>query len=488
MTRRALLIAAGGAAVAAALGGAWFVQQGRRSRLPASMAVLPFRPLASASRNEAIEYGVTELLINRLSMLPGIVVKPLSSVRRYAALEQDAMTAGRALGVAAVVEGYVHIDHDDVQLTARLLDVETGQSLWAGNFREKLGNFFDVQDALVTQIVTALPVELPDAARQRLVAYDTADSEAWQLYANGRYQIERRDQASTLRAKDYFEKAIARDPQFALAITGLSEACALAGTFAYVPPRIAFEEARAAAKRALAIDPNLPGALVALGHVRTQLDHAWEDARRLYHQALALEPRAAWTHSFLALNSVQSGSIATALEHVSRAQALEPAAFPFMALGGFIRYFARQFDASRRELSSVAESVPAAALPRQFFARTLLVQGDAAAVVKLLEGRNDPAPGSYSNLGRAYAMVGRVDDARAQIASLEAQGQQGFGVGYDLAQIHIALGERDRALAALERGAEDGSQMIGYINVDAAIDPVRDDPRVRAVAKRIGLP
>jgi tetratricopeptide (TPR) repeat protein len=419
--------------------------------------------------------------------LPGVVVTPLSSVRRYSAVDQDPVQAGRELDVEAVVDGTVQIQQNDVRLTARLLDVATGESLWAGNFTQKLGDFFAVQDALVTQLVSALAVQVPLQGLPQGAGSTTADTEAWQLYANGRYQLERRDPAGIERARRFFRDAIERDPRFALAITGLSEACALSGTFAMVPPSQAFEEARAAAQQALAIQPNLPAALTALGHVLTQRDRNWRGGRDLYEQSLRIAPNAAWSHAWLALNLVQSGSVAAAIEHISRAQRLEPAAGPFMALSGFIRYHAHELEAARRQLSTIVESAPAAVLPRHFLARVLLAEGDAPAVVRLLEGRNEPAPGSYSTLGRAYAMTGNVAGARAEIARVEAEGRKGFGVGYDLALLHLALDEKEHSLAALERGVDDCSQMLGYINVDPALDPIRDEPRVRAVAKRIGL-
>lgn len=487
VSRRALLAGVGAAAVAVAAGTAWLMRRKPTTGLPASIAVLPFKPLVSTSRNEAIEIGVAELLINRLSTLPGVVVKPLSSVRRYSSAEQDPLQAGRNLEVEAIVDGYVQIQQDDVRLTARLIDVATGESLWAGNYTEKLGNFFAAQDALVTQLVSALAVKVPEQIRRRLVEHGTSDADAWQLYANGRYQLERRDPQALLRARAYFQAAERRDPRFALAITGLSEAWALAGTFAVVPPAEAFDQARRAAQRALDIDPQLPPALVAMGHVKTQFDRDWDGGRRLYRQALALAPNAAWTHAFLALNTTQSGLVANALDDIARAQSLEPAAMPFMALGGFIRYFARQFDASRRQLSGILESAPGAILPRQFLAHVMLALGEPQAVVRMLEGRNDPAPVSFSNLGRAYALLGNVGAARAEIARIEGEGARGFGVGSGLALIHLALGDKDQALTCLERGVDDHSQTIGYLNVEPALDPIRSEPRFRAVAKRIGL-
>ena len=487
VTRRAMLLGVGAAAVAIAAGAAWWLRPKTSSRLPASIAVLPFKPLLSSSRDEAIEVGVAELLINRLSVLPGVVITPLSSVRRFGAPEQDPLQAGRELDVAAVVDGSVQIRDGNLRLTARLLDVSTGESLWAGSYMEKLSDFFAVQDSLASQLVSALASDIPLDARRRLVARSTSDAEAWQLYANGRYQLQLRDPQGFLSAREYFLAAERLDPRFALATTGLSEAWALAAVFCMVPPVEAFAQARSAAERALLIDPQLPQALVALGHVKTQFDRDFEGGRSLYRQALALAPNAAGTYSSLALNTAQSGSISSALDYIGQAQALEPAAMPFMAISGFIEYFARQYDSARRRLSGVLESAPDAVMPRQFLARVLLALGQGQAVLQLLDGHNQTAPGSFSNLGRAYAQVGEVDAARAEIARVEGLGAQGFGVGFDLALLHVSLGENDWALAALERAVDDHSQMIGYLNVEPALDPIRGDARFRAVAKRIAL-
>ena len=150
-------------------------------------------------------------------------------------------------------------------------------------------------------------------------------------------------------------------------------------------------------------------------------------------------------------------------------------------------FFTRAYDDAEKELSRLVEAAPAAALPRQFLGKVLLAKREGARVVQLLEGRNDPAPPAFSNLARAYAQTGNIPAANAEIARLEALGSQGYGVGFDLALIHLELGARAQALDALERGMSDHSQMLGYLNIEPALDPLRNDPRFRAVSRRLGM-
>ena len=165
-----------------------------------------------APPNEAVELGVAETLINRLSELPGVVVSPLSSVRRFGGVEQDPLEAGRTLHVDAVVDGYIQIQQDNVRLTARLLDVGDGTALWAGRFDEPLADFFRLQDSLASQLVGALAIQLTGPAKARLLRRDTDDVEAWQLYVNGRYHFDRRNEENLRRAIGFYEAAERRDP------------------------------------------------------------------------------------------------------------------------------------------------------------------------------------------------------------------------------------------------------------------------------------
>jgi tetratricopeptide (TPR) repeat protein len=344
-----------------------------------------------------------------------------------------------------------------------------------------------LQDAVATQIVGALAIDLPEAARRRLLGHGTADAEAWQLYANGRYQLSQRTAPGSRAALRYFEAAEQRDPSFARAAAGASESWVIMATQGVEPPSVAFRNARAAAERALSLDPELPDAHVAYGHVLTQYDRNFEGGREAYWKALRIDAKYAWAHLFLGLNTVQSVSPEQGLEHVRRAQALEPSVLPFNAVVGLALYMARRFDEARAALVGLLGVAPSAVLPRHFLARVLLAMDRPEEVVKLLQGRNDPGPGMLSNLGRAYARLGNVAATRAAIAHAESLVPLGHGVGWDLSLLHLALGDRGRALEWLERAVDDRSQMLGYLNFEPALDPLRDDPRLRAVARRINL-
>jgi tetratricopeptide (TPR) repeat protein len=289
------------------------------------------------------------------------------------------------------------------------------------------------------------------------------------------------------RAIEFFEAALRRDPRFALASAGLSDAHALTVIFDVETPSNGFGQARLAALRALELAPRLPDAHMSLGHVATQFERNLAGGRAHYLQALKLQPEFARAMQLMALNLTQAGNLASAGEYIRRAQALEPANFSFRAISGWVSYFTRAFDDAERELSRLVEAAPGAPLPRQFLAHVMLMRGQGAEVVRLLEDRNDPAPSYYSNLGRAYAQVGNVPAARAEIDRVERRGAQGFGVGFELGLIHLELGERERALAALERGVDDHSQLQGYLNVEPALDSLRSDPRFRAISRRLGL-
>jgi len=454
---------------------------------PKSVAVLPFLPLVGSSGDQALELGMADTLINLLSALPGVAVAPLSSVRRFVGLEASPLRAGEELNVSSVVEGHIQVRDGRVHLNARLLQVADGTATWSGRFDEPIGDFFAVQNALAGQLARALAVHLTDDARRQLSRQHTNDVEAWQLYLNGLYHWSQRNPDGLRRAIEFYEAAEARDPKFALPVAGLASAWAVLAVFNIMPPGEALPRARTAAERAIALDPQLAEAYAALGHVLVQSDRDWQGGERLYHRALSLKPTYAQATMWLANNCLHQGRQADALREGRHAQSLEPTSFAYAANVGMIRYYLRDYETAIAQLETVVEATPAAELPRRHLARIHIVRGNSDAALQLIEHLPEVGPGCFGDRGRAYATAGRIDEARAELAKMDALARKGFGVSYEAALVHVALGDKEATLAALERALRDSSQLIGFLNSEPALDPVRDEPRFRAVSQALGL-
>ncbi len=190
---------------------------------------------------------------------------------------------------------------------------------------------------------------------------------------------------------------------------------------------------------------------------------------------------------WLANNHVFQNRIPEALVEAQQAQAIEPMSLTFAANVGMVQTFAGNYDAAISQLVGLIDAAPQAVVARNHLARAYCLRGEPKEALRALDGYPQPAPGSFSNLGRAYALDGQVEAARREVERVEALGARGFGVGYDLSLVHAALGDRAAALDALERGVTDGSQTIGFLNCDPGLDSIRDDARFRAVSRQLGL-
>jgi DNA-binding winged helix-turn-helix (wHTH) protein/TolB-like protein/tetratricopeptide (TPR) repeat protein len=488
LSRRGLL--AGGASLAAA-GAGWFLWRGTApSPGPTlrSIAVLPFQPLVPTADNAPLELGLADALINRLSGLPGIVVAPFSSVRAHGTGGRDPVAAGRLLNVDVVLESNIQIQPDRIRLTSRLLVVESGSAMWQGSFDAHLGDFFAVQDELARQVADALEVELTPAARRSLHRHPTGDLQAWQLYLEGRFNWGIRSPEGIKQAIALFEESLAVDPKFALAAAGLADCWAVTAVFGMQPPAEALARAREAAERAVVLDGQLAEAQASLGHVMVQGGRDWKGGEIQYLRALKLQPNYAQAVFWLANNCAFQGRLRDALAYGRQTQTMEPMSVVFAANVGMLEYYARDFAAARATLSPLVQAMPNYPLARRFLARLLMVQGETREALALLDGREaEYAPGCHSDMGRALAVDGQRQAARREVDRLERLGEDGFGVGYDIALILTALGEREPALAALERSLADGSQMVGFMNSEPGFDPIRTEPRFKAVSRHLGL-
>jgi TolB-like protein/DNA-binding winged helix-turn-helix (wHTH) protein/Tfp pilus assembly protein PilF len=451
------------------------------ARSAESVAVLPFKPLVPEAANPALELGMADTLITQLSRIPGLKVSPLTAARSFDAPDRDPIAAGRALGVDAVLEGSLQVDQQRLRVSARLLRVADGRALWSDDFDEPMASLFELQDAVARKVVAALAVQLSDDEARRVTRPATRNMAAYQHYVSGLYLWQRR----VPEAAAQFEAALAEDPQYAQAWSGLAGALASQAVYGYAPPQAVFPRAKQAALRALELDPELAQAHAALAHVLVQYERRYWEGEQEYLRALSLDPLDATTWMRLALVRAMLGRLDDAQADMTRARDLEPMNLGYATNLGLILYLKRNYESAAQELNRVLQLDPAADPARALLGRVRLAQGDAAGAIAEFRRQQRPVPGGDGDLGRAYAASGQVAEAHAEIERLRQRGSEGFGVAYDMAGIHAALGEIPAACEALQRSVDDHSQLLGLLGSDPAMDPLRDQPCFDTVRRQL---
>jgi DNA-binding winged helix-turn-helix (wHTH) protein/TolB-like protein/Tfp pilus assembly protein PilF len=450
------------------------------------LAILPFKPLVPAQRNESLELGMTESLIVSLGQQGARAVAPLSSVRRYAALDQDPLVAGRELGVETVLDGTLQRRGDRLRVSARLIRVGDGQQLWAESFDQPFTTIFDVQDAIAAKVARALPLRGIEESATRGAPY-TLDPEAYALYASGRLAWTRQTESSLLQAIGFYQQAIARDPNYALAYSGLADSYAVLGVFGMRAPKDVFPQARVAVEKALAIDPDLAAAHTALGHIMVQYDHDWDAAAREYARAKQLDPSIALTYHRRSILYALQGDTERALAESARARELEPLWLGPRAFTGHIYYYAGRFDDAIRTLDQVLALDDRVNSARGFLIRSLIAKGDYRRA--LVEIDQHPLQVQGSNAFRAQALVlsGQRAAARAELDRVLELSKQRYVAAYDFALIYAALGDKENAFQWLERAIEDRSTPVSFLARDPALDTLHSDPRFPVLVQRLGI-
>jgi DNA-binding winged helix-turn-helix (wHTH) protein/TolB-like protein len=451
-----------------------------------SLAILPFKPLLPADRNESLELGMTESLISSLGRYSPQAISPLSSVRRYGGLNQDAIAAGRELGVGTVLDGSLQRRGDRLRVSVRLLRVADGRQLWTQNFDQDFTTIFDVQDVIAARVAQALSVRWVGNGVTRGAPY-TQDPEAYALYASGRLAWARQTEPGLLAAIDLFGQAVARDPHYALAYSALADSYAVMGVFGMRAPHDVFPKAREAVERALSIDPDLAAAHSSLGHIKAQYEHDWDGAAREYARATVLDPSLALTYHRLGHLYAMQGDTDRALAASERAQQLEPLwLWPRVAASNFL-YYAGRYDESIRRLEQILTLDDRADSARSTLIRDLIAKGDYDRALVEIHKRPIQAPGSHGFRAQALALAGRREEAIAELDRVLKQSKEHYVAAYDIALIYAALADTENTFLWLERAFEDRSTLINYLAQDPTYHALHADPRFASLVQRIGI-
>lgn len=455
-----------------------------------AIAVLPFVPLIAEHRDPALELGMADTLIARLSGIQEVVVRPISSVRKYIEVDQNALAAGQELGVESVLEGSIQRWHDSIRVTVRLMKVSTGAALWAGTFDEKFTDIFAVQDAIAERIAGALALQLGSEEKQRLTRRYTDNAEAYEFYLRGRYHVNKLTPPEVQIGISYLQQAIDIDPSYALAYVGLADACRSLSIACEMPSTELLPKARALAQKAIEIDDSLAEAHAVLGYIIFWYEWDWSKAEEQYKRALDLNPNSAETHQFFAHLLSDTGRHAAGLAEIRRARELDPLSLYINALEGQFLIHAGQIDEALARLLKTIELDANYFLAHLFASSAYIEKGMfAEAVVEARKARELSGVNTHSIAfgGYALAKAGKQAEARAMLEELLKLSTERYVSPYHIALIHNGLDERDNTLASLERGYEQRDARMVFLKVEPKWKNLRDDPRFVSLLKRVNL-
>ena len=480
MALRALL--SGSAAAATAKGAA----RGRGK----SLAVLPFANPAADQQIEYITDGITESVINSLSQLPGLRVVPRSLAFRYKGLQVDPATVGLALNARTILTGRVLQRGDELNIQAELVDTASESQLWGEQFRPRMSDLLSVQEEIAWQISEALRLKLSRAHKKRLKQRTRVHPEAHQEYLRGRYHWNSWTYDGFRRALDHFERAIGHDPLYAAAWAGLGDTCAAMAYYGFVSAADAYPRARAAALKAIELDPELADPHVTLGIERMFHGWDWIESERAFKRALKLNPNLARAQLLYGLYCSTIGRHDEAVRLSRVARDLEPLS-PVINIGiAWSLHFGGRQEEAVREIHRVEELAPGFEEAGNMLITCLEELGEYAAAADVMSRQccwGVPLDGAA--LSRAFAEGGERGYWSKRLELLERAAETPTSAReYHMAVSLVHLERLEEALDALQRLVDRRAGMCAFLRVDPCMRRLHQHPRFAALVQRIGIP
>ncbi|PYP00552.1 MAG: hypothetical protein DMD61_03695 [Gemmatimonadetes bacterium] len=455
-----------------------------------SIAVLPFVNASPDRENEYLSDGITDELINALAKVEGLRVASRTSVFALKGKPQDVRAIGALLGAAWVLEGTLRRAGERLRITAQLSSTEDGQLLWSERYDRTLADVFAIQEEIARTIVDTLRVtSFADFAAPSPKRY-TESIAAYGLYLRGRFAWNTRTQEGITEAIRYFEQAIAEDPRYAPAYTGLADSYALQLDYRSVPVAEGFALAKQYARKALELDETVAEAHASLAWSVFIYDWDWEAAGQEFRRAVELDPRYATAHQWYAFWFAAHGRLEEALVEAHTALELDPASVSIRRTVGWLCYYARRYDQARYHLARAIAMNPTAAETYRILGLVFAYQGDWAEAERVLrEGMTLPGAATYTTaaLGYVLARTGKRAEAEGLLADLEAQRRVDYVSPVAFATLYIGLDDPQHALDWMERALEERRGWLAYLRVNPLLDPLRGEPRFQALIDKMRL-
>ena len=452
-----------------------------------SLAILPFKPISEQNRDEFLELGMADALITKLSNITQVSVVPTGLVRKYDSLTQDPIAAGNELKVDSVLEGSVQKLQQRIRVTVRLVRVSDRSFLWAETFDEQFADIFSLQDSISERVVQALAVRLSAPEKQRILKRDTDNVEAYQLYQKGRYFWNKRTEDGMVKSIGFLEQATKVDPQYATAYAGLADAYISAFNFNLMPPKEVYSKAKYAALKAIEIDNNLAEAHAALAFSMILFDWDLTNSEMEFRKAINLSPNYGPAHQWFAVSLVSTRRFNEAIAEATEAQHVEPLSLFINAGTGWVSFLVRDYDRTIAECTKTLEMEPGFAPARLYRGMAYEQKGMFDKAIADLESASEGGASFSGALGHAYALAGKKAEARMLLRDLKESSAKHYFPPYQLALIHVGLGEKEEALNLLEKAYEERYPWLLHLAVEPRWDPLRSEPRFKTLISRIGL-
>ncbi len=467
----------------------WFWSRLSSDAQPRSIAVLPFKMLARNDADQALALGMTDALITKMSGLPMLIVRPTSSVTKYAGANADPIAAGRELGVEAVLDGRVQQAEKELRVTAQLIRVKDGVTLWSGTIHDYLTNVFQVQDSISEKMIGALEISLSKQQERRLAKRYTESAEAYQLYLQGQYHNDLGTPDGVSRAADYYQAAIGKDPEYALAYARLADAHFSIGEFAGSSRKAQREKSQAAVEKALRLDPNLSEAYEVSVWSKLTMNWDWTGAESSIKRAIELNPNSPIAHGTYAWMLAAQGRDDEAVRESETSLRLDPTSLSRMLDHLKVLVDVRRLGEAEAVARKAVALNPQLIMGHRSLATVLNAQGryDEAIAEFMKEADHDGFSNVPIGLGVAYARKGLRAEAGRVIAERKKILGRGGSNYYGIAAIYACLGEKDRAFEWLEKSYQEPEVPVFFIKRDLALETLRSDPRFADLVRRIGL-
>jgi TolB-like protein/Tfp pilus assembly protein PilF len=457
-----------------------------------SIAVLPFDNLSRDQENAYFAEGIQDEILSRLAKIADLKVISRTSTQKYKSAPDNLREIAKQLGVSNILEGSVQKVADQVRVSVQLINATSDAHLWAEIYDRKLTDIFAVESDIAKTIAETLRAKLTGSEEQMMSMKPTENTQAYELYLKGRFFWNKRTGADLRKAIEYFNQAIAKDPNYALAYAGLADSYLLLSAFGAASPSDSLPQAKAAAKRALEIDDTSAEAHTSLGQILLFYDFDFAGSTREFKRAITLNPNYATAHHWYGSGPPTClGEFDRGIAELKRAQQLDPLSLIINADLGGAFVAARRYDEAITQLRKTIEMDPRFYFAHWNLGEALELKGQLPEAIAEYKkaAELDEDPFVLALVGQADAKLGQRDEAIKILSQLERLATKRYVANYSFALMHMALGEKAKAIDWLERAYRDrsGPEIVG-IKVDPMLDPLHGDPRFEALVQKVLAP